>query len=103
MSGGHTRNAGLGYNTRTAADHARRGTSEPRLSLFQPAGTDAISFVADDEPGLDAVKAIHARKYAAPSRTLARRRETVMRAREAADAMGWVLTADERQILADFV
>jgi hypothetical protein len=102
MPGQHTRNAGLGYSPRTAADHARLGTTEPRLWLFQPDGTDGICFVADDEPGLDAVKAIHARKYTSPARTLARRREVVERAQEAAQALGWVLTAGEQAMLEAF-
>ena len=102
MPGKHTRNAGLGYSPRTAADHARLGTGEPRLSLFQPDGSDGIVFVADDRPGLDAVKTIYARKYAAPARTLARRREVAQRAREAADVQGWTLTADERTMLDAF-
>ena len=102
MPGGHPRNAGLGYSGRTAADHRRQGTSEPRLSLFHGGGTDGISFCADDEPGFDVVKTIYARKYATPARTLARRRETVQRAQETAQALGWVLTPEERAMLEGF-
>ena len=47
-----------------------------------------------------AVRAIMERKYETRARTLARRRETVDRVREAAQALGWVLTADERTMLA---
>ena len=63
---------------------------------------DAISVRADDRPGRDAVSAIQARKRTTPARTLARRREVVQRAREAAQALGWVLTADERTMLDAF-
>jgi len=63
---------------------------------------DAISVRADDRPGRDAVSAIQARKRTTPARTLARRREVVQLANEAAQALGWVLTADEGAMLDAF-
>jgi len=63
---------------------------------------DAISVRADDRPGRDAVSAIQARKRTTPARTLARRREVVQLAQEAADVQGWTLTADERTMIEAF-
>jgi len=63
---------------------------------------DAISVRADDLPGRDAVSAIQARKRTTPARTLARRREVCRLAREAADVLGWTLTADERAMIEAF-
>ena len=108
MPGGHTRNAGLGVFMHTADSEAaaRWGWDMTRLTLerIKSGGRDfdAISVLADDLPGRDAARAIAARKRTTRARTLARRRDTVQRAQEAAQAMGWTLTADERKMLDAF-
>lgn len=105
MPGGHPRNAKLGVNMSTAPEAARWGRDLTRLrrdALDGGEHFDFISFLADDEPGRDAVRAIVERGAATRGRTLARRRETVERAQEAAQALGWVLTDDERAMLAAF-
>jgi len=63
---------------------------------------DAISVRADDMPGRELARSIMARKRTSPARTLARRREVVQLANEAAQALGWTLTADERTMLDAF-
>ena len=100
MPGGHPRDARMGINMWTAPEAARRGSDLTRLSLEYMDTFDGICFLADDPPGRDAVRAIMERKYETRARTLARRRETVERVREAAQALGWVLTAGERTMLA---
>lgn len=108
MPGTHPRNAGLVGGGSTAAEAARHGHDTQRLSIWHNAkcgrqNFDAIRLLADDEPGRVAVLAMVRRRYATRARTLARRRETVQRAQEAADALGWTLTADERDMLESFV
>jgi hypothetical protein len=86
----------------TVPEVARRGRDTTRLSLERLGKRDALCFLADDKSGRDAVRAIMARKHTTRARTLARRRETVDRAHEAAQALGWELTADERTMLEGF-
>src|SRR5450759_1767624 len=105
MPGGHPRNAKIGVTWRCGA--SRRDSDAARLTAEHDVALgrwrfDGISVWPDDRPGLDAVEAINARKHATPARTLARRREVVERAREAADVQGWTLTADERAMLDAF-
>jgi len=100
MPGGHPRDARMGINMWTAPEAARRGRDLTRLSLEHMDTFDGLCFLADDPPGRDAVRAIMERKYETRGRTLARRRETVQRVQEAAQAIGWVLTADENAMLA---
>lgn len=105
MPGTHPRNAKFGVTWRCGA--TRRGIDDARLATAHHVALgrwrfDGISVWPDDRPGLDAVEAINARKHATPARTLARRREVVQRAREAADVQGWTLTADERNMLEAF-
>ena len=106
MPGAHTRNAKLGVNWSTAPEAARWGRDMTRLTAERITcggeDFDAISFLADDLQGRDAVAAIMARKRTTRARTLARRQDTVQRAQEAAQALGWVLTADERTMLEAF-
>ena len=102
MPGTHPRNAKLGVFMHTAdsEEAARWGWDTTRLRVehitCSGGDFDAISVLADDLPGRDAARAIAARKRTTRARTLARRRDTVQRAQEAAQALGWVLTADER-------
>lgn len=108
MPGTHPRNASLGIFMHTADSEnaARLGWEMTRLTVDHNGCDgkefDTIDFIADDLPGRDAVMAIVARKRTTRARTLARRRDTVERAQEAAQALGWVLTADEQAMLADF-
>ena len=102
MPGTHTRKASLGVNWSTAPEAARHGHDTTRLAVERIGGSDVISFLADDLQGRDAVAAIMARKRTTRARTLARRRDTVQRAQEAARALGWVLTAEERTMLEAF-
>jgi hypothetical protein len=106
MPGGHTRNARLSVSQGTREWYVHWGHDRARLSrdrMDSPSDRlDFISVVADDLPGRDAVYTIMSRKYETPARTLARRRETVQRAQEAADVQGWTLTADERTMLEAF-
>ena len=100
MPGGHPRDARMGINMSTAPEAARRGSDLTRLSLEYMDTFDGLCFLADDQPGREKVRAIMARKFETRARTLARRRETVQRVQEAAQALGWVLTAGERTMLA---
>ena len=105
MPGTHPRNARLGVTWRCGAE-CRGSDDDARLTAFYMAHgrerCDVISVWPDDLPRLDAVSGNNARKHATPARTLARRREVVERAREAADVQGWTLTADERTMLDAF-
>jgi hypothetical protein len=108
MPGTHPRNAKLTGFMHTADSEvaARWGWDMTRLRVRRiecgREDFDAISLLADDEPGREAVQAIQARERTTRARTLARRRDTVERAQEAADAMGWTLTEDERAALEAF-
>ena len=108
MPGTRPRNASLGIFMHTADSEraARLGWDMTRLTVDHNGCDgkefDTIDVLADDLPGRDAVRAIVARKRTTRACTLARRRDTVQRAQEAAQAMGWTLTADERKMLEAF-
>ena len=105
MPGTHPRNAKIGVTWRCGA--TCRGSDDERLTVEHDVALgrwrfDGISIWPDNRPGLDAVEAINMRKHATPARTLARRREVVQLAQEAADVQGWTLTADERTMIEAF-
>ena len=93
-------------HTADSEEVARWGwdTTRLRVEHIKCSGEDydAITMLADDLPGRDAARAIAKRKRTTRARTLARRRDTVQRAQEAAQALGWVLTAEERAMLSAF-